>query len=94
MIQTEQVIEYLNAHGSITALEAFKEFGIMRLAAVIHDLRAAGVQIQTVMHHKNRNGRGVHWAEYKIKEPLPVWNTEKRQEGEVRTLPSENITNF
>lgn len=91
MTQYEIVIDFLNRHGSITAIDAFP-IGILRLAAVIHDLRAAGMQIETVMHHKNRNGRGVHWAEYKIKEPLPVWNTEKRQEGEVRTLPSENIT--
>lgn len=93
MTQYEIVIDYLNQHGSITALDAVP-LGILRLAAVIHDLRAAGMQIETVMHHKNRNGRGVHWAEYKIKEPLPVWNTEKRQEGEVEELPSENITNL
>lgn len=93
MTQYEIVITYLNQHGSITALDAVP-LGILRLAAVIHDLRAAGMQIETVMHHKNHNGRGVHWAEYKIKEPLPVWNTKERQEGEVATLPSENITNF
>lgn len=91
MTQYEIVIDYLNRHGSITAIDAFP-LGILRLAAVIHDLRAAGMQIETVMHHKNRNGRGVHWAEYKIKEPLPVWNTEERQEVEVGELPSENIT--
>lgn len=93
MTQYEIVIDYLNQHGSITAIDAFP-IGILRLAAVIHDLRAAGMQIETVMHHKGHNGRGVHWAEYKIKEPLPVWNTKERQEGEVRTLPSENITNL
>lgn len=93
MMQYEIVIDYLNRHGSITAIDAFP-LGILRLAAVIHDLRAAGMQIETVMHHKNRNGRGVHWAEYRIKEPLPAWKTEKRQEVEVGELPSENITNL
>lgn len=90
MKQTEQVVEYLNVNGSITQLEAFKEFGIMRLAAVVHDLRAAGYPIETIMRHKSQNGRGVHWAEYKM--PLPVGKTEKRQEVEVGELPSENIT--
>lgn len=91
MTQYEIVIDYLNRHCSITALDAVP-LGILRLAAVIHDLRAAGMQIETVMHHKNHNGRGVHWAEYKIKEPLPVWNTEKRQEDETVRFPSDDNT--
>ena len=91
MKQTDQVLGYLEQHGSITAIEAVSEFGIMRLAAVVHDLKAAGIPIETVMHHKNRNGRGVHWAEYKM--PLPVGKTEERQEVETERFPSDNIMN-
>lgn len=35
MTQTERVIKHLKEHGSITLLEAIKEYGITRLGARI-----------------------------------------------------------
>lgn len=40
MTQTERIYEYLKEYGSITALEALRDLGIMRLGARIFELRA------------------------------------------------------
>lgn len=47
--QTDKVIEHILAYGSITAAEAYSEFGCMRLASRICDLKAAGYNIGKVM---------------------------------------------
>lgn len=38
MTQTERIIKHLKEHGSITPLEAIKEYGITRLGARIWDM--------------------------------------------------------
>lgn len=43
--QCKLILEYLAAHGSITAWEAMAELHIMRLASRIHDLRKLGHNI-------------------------------------------------
>ena len=47
--QRKDVLEYLQRNGSITQIEAYREFEapITRLASVIHDLRKAGHDIET-----------------------------------------------
>ena len=47
--QRKDVLEYLQRNGSITQIEAYREFEapITRLAAVIFDLRKAGYDIET-----------------------------------------------
>ena len=82
MIQLEQVKAHLEKYGTIDALEAFARYRIMRLAAIIHELRKE-MPIQTEMHYDGRK----RWAVYKM--PPPVGKTEGRQEG---ALPSNNIT--
>ena len=42
MTQNERIIRHLNEYGSITPLEALSEYGIMRLASRISDLRTRG----------------------------------------------------
>ena len=42
-----QVLEYLKRHGSITPMDALREFGCYRLGARIYDLRREGVKIRT-----------------------------------------------
>ena len=69
MIQETQVYEHLTKVGPIDAITAFNEYRIMRLAAVIFNLRAAGVPIETVIKHKTTDGKTVRWAEYKIAAP-------------------------
>ena len=71
--QKERVLEYLYLYGSITPLEAMKEFGIMRLAAVIFELRdkkgGYGIPIETEMcEDKNRFGEKVRYARYVLKD--------------------------
>lgn len=45
--QTEDVLEYLKKHGSITSMQAIKKFGATRLSAIIYVLRGRGYQITT-----------------------------------------------
>ena len=42
MTQNERILRHLNEQGSITQLEAMKEYGIMRLASRISDLKRKG----------------------------------------------------
>ena len=44
--QEKRIVKYLTDFGSITALEAMRDLGVMRLASRICDLRKKGVQIQ------------------------------------------------
>ena len=46
MTQNEMIFNYMINHGSISALDAFRELGVMRLASRICDLRRQGVDIQ------------------------------------------------
>lgn len=67
MNQCERIMRYLEEFGSITPLEAMEEFGIMRLASRIHDLRAQGVEIEAETEFsKNRYGENVHYTRYKL----------------------------
>jgi len=49
MTQTQIVLRHLLDHGSITPLEAQSNHNVWRLAAVIHKLRKAGVNIASEM---------------------------------------------
>ena len=59
------VLQYLQTEGEITSFEAFEKFGATRLAAIIHDLRKLGYDIEThdVMS-KNRFGESCIYAKY------------------------------
>ena len=85
MTQVEQVAAHLEKYGSITSIEAFGLYRITRLASCIHDLRKAGVEIETELVYEGKK----HYAKYKV--PLPVSKTEERQEG---ALPSNSNTLF
>ena len=63
--QKDRVLQYMYDVGSITSLDAIREFGITRLAAVIKNLRDAGYNIKTTMEaSKNRYNETVHFARY------------------------------
>ena len=47
--QNQRIIDYLDAHESITQIEALNHLGIMRLASRISDLRRKGYQIDSKM---------------------------------------------
>lgn len=67
MTQTERIYEYLKEYGSITALEALRDLGIMRLGARIFELRAEGYPIRSDMVDvKNRFGELTKIARYTL----------------------------
>lgn len=67
MTQTEYIKEYLEKYGSITPLEALREFGCMRLAARINDLERCGMNIiHETEHYVNKLGRKTSYARYKV----------------------------
>lgn len=66
--QIDLVLAHLKK-GTITPLQAFKEYGISRLGSVICDLRKQGhVIITRLKPVKNRYGETVYVAEYSLEE--------------------------
>lgn len=67
MTQAEQIVRHLRDYGSITTMEAMQDYGIMRLASRISDLKKAGVPIQVEMvSGKNRYGEATSYARYHL----------------------------
>lgn len=66
MNQQKRILEYMKAHGGITAAEAFRDLGVMRLSARIKEMRQDGVDIIAQrMEGRNRYGETVHYVRYK-----------------------------
>ena len=69
MKQTDRIIQYMRDFGGITALEAMRDLGVMRLASRINDLKNAGVAVKkTTVHAKNRYGENTAFARYRLGE--------------------------
>ena len=67
MTQGEMILRHLKDYGSITQAEAMQEYGIMRLASRVNDLRKDGVPIVTeVVTGRNRYGESTRWARYRM----------------------------
>lgn len=67
MTQTQKIKKYMEDYGSITPLDALREFGCMRLGARIYDLEHQGVAIIHEMEYSiNRNGDKIHYARYRL----------------------------
>ena len=67
MTQWEKVIDYIGRFGSITPLDAFRDLGITRLAAVIWQLRKDGIVVYGEMEKsKNRFGEPVKYMRYSL----------------------------
>lgn len=66
--QKEQIMEYLRKFGSITPLDALREFGCMRLGARIWDLvhKDGHLITKTTETAKNRFGREISYARYTL----------------------------
>lgn len=63
--QKDMVIDYIVENGSITTLQAFREFGITRLAARIADIEKSGHEVHRErVTHKNRYGKTVTYMRY------------------------------
>lgn len=64
-IQKQMVLDYIREFGSITPVDAFKDLGITRLAAVVCRLRREGHDIHKEREHAlNRYGQKVRYARY------------------------------
>ena len=72
MNQRQRILRHLETFGSITALEAMQEYGIMRLAARIADLEKEGYRLK---HERigsiNRFGEKVYFTKYTLIKTLP-----------------------
>ena len=62
MTQNERILRHLRDNGSITPLDALSEYGIMRLASRISDLRNRGYDISREMvQGRNRYGEATRY---------------------------------
>lgn len=67
--QTDKILAYMKKNGSITPLDALREFGCMRLAARIADLKHDGHQIGSRTKYSiSQCGEKVRFAEYLVME--------------------------
>lgn len=65
VIQKKMVLDYIREFGSITPLDAFKDLGVTRLAAVIFELKEDCHDIHTERERsKNRYGQPTRYARY------------------------------
>ena len=68
MTQCEKILDYIRVNGSITPLDALREFGCMRLASRISDLKNQGYDINSMIEtKKNWRGESVRYARYELK---------------------------
>lgn len=65
MTQKDMVLRHLEDYGEITTFEAFREYGITRLAQCILLLRREGCHITNkTVHTTNRYGHKCHYDRY------------------------------
>ena len=67
--QKDRILRHLKDFGSITSLEAITEYGILRLASRINDLKRQGYHIiSETKTSKNRYGETTHFSVYRLAE--------------------------
>lgn len=67
MTQEQKILRHLEDFGSITPMDAIRDYSIMRLGARIWDLRHKGHDIETIMEYGvNRYGEPTKWAKYRL----------------------------
>ena len=67
LTQNERILRHLRDYGSISSMEAVQDYGIMRLASRISDLKKAGIPIRREMvTGKNRYGETASYARYSL----------------------------
>ena len=65
--QKERILRHLQDYQTITSAEAMAEYGIMRLASRVNDLRKMGYPIQTEMvKGRNRYDEETRYARYRM----------------------------
>ena len=67
LTQCERILRHLEDFGSITSLEAMSEYGIMRLASRINDLKGMGYPILSERaSSKNRYNETTSYSVYRL----------------------------
>ena len=66
MSQTEAIRAHLESGRDLTPLEALDLYGVFRLAARVDELRAAGLDIETIIERRGRK----RYARYKLRGPV------------------------
>lgn len=67
--QNDRILRHLKDYGSISSLEAITEYGILRLASRISDLKGQGINIVSeTKTGKNRYGETTHFKVYRLAE--------------------------
>ena len=67
LTQCERILRHLDDFGSITSLEAVNEYGIMRLASRINDLKGMGYPILSErVTGKNRYNETTSYSIYRL----------------------------
>lgn len=65
--QCDRILRHFRDYGSITSLEAITEYGILRLASRIKDLKNKGYTIvSSPGTGKNRYGEPTHYSIYRL----------------------------
>jgi|TARA_R100000482_G_scaffold85496_1_gene34265 hypothetical protein len=65
--QKDKVLRHLKQIGHITPLDAFNDYAIMRLAAIVFDLKDEGHDIKSeFISSKNRFGEKVSFSKYTL----------------------------
>lgn len=65
--QINRILRHLDIYGEISSAVAMREYGIMRLASRIHDLKTMGYKIVSENRTtKNRFGEPVTYKVYKL----------------------------
>ena len=65
--QCDRILRHMRDYGSITSLEAITEYGILRLASRINDLKRRGYIITSeTKKSKNRYDKTTHFSVYKL----------------------------
>lgn len=66
--QLNCIKNHLLVSGSITSLQAFENYGVTRLSAIIFKLRKSGYDISSIrMQTTNRYGNNTNYVKYVLK---------------------------
>lgn len=69
MKQSEKILRHLKDQGEISSITAMTEYGIMRLAARISDLKKMGYPIVgKLVTGMNRYGETTHYSVYRLED--------------------------
>ena len=69
--QKQKVLRHLKEIGAITPVQAFFDYSIMRLAAVIFDLKEDGYNIKTtILKSENKFGDKISYGQYKLEKTI------------------------